>query len=601
MGARTSANFPTTPFAAAQFIVLVLALLTFATSVALADRGGFVIREFSTDLEIQPNSDVLVTENLTVDFSSPRHGIYRTIPYAYTDPKGYRYSFGFRLLEVVDEQGRAYGTQVSRSGSYYEIRIGDADREVDGRVVYKIRYRVERALGRFPEHDELYWNATGNEWQTTIERARTTVHLPVAFTADSLETAGYTGSFGSREQSVEISYPRPGEVEFEATRQLQSLEGLTVAVAWPRGHVARPGALARMVQLARDNWILLAPFLWFAFLIRRYRAHGKDPAGAGSVVVRYEPPSGLTPAEIGTIIDERVDLRDITATVVDLAVRGFLTIREDEKKRLFGLVQSKETVFVRAQGADRSKLLIHEQKVFDGIFEHGDEVETKDLRERFYKEIDGIRTAVHERLVELGSFQSSPRSVRNRWVGFGVLAGAITFLVGLANVKLTGGIFPNAILAPIVAAVPSTLLFFAFSRAMPRRTAKGVAEREWALGFQEFVVRAEADRIERELADGRNARDVFERLLPYAMALGVASAWARRFRDLYTYDSAPVWYVGSGGMGSFSPISLEQNLTSSMESVGRTMVSSPRSSGSSGSGGGGFSGGGGGGGGGGSW
>lgn len=586
----------------AIFIALVVPLFAvlFPATPARADLGGFVIRDFDAAIEVQQNGDIDVTEALTIHFSEPRHGIYRTIPYSYTDPRGYRYTFGMRLEGVTDERGQSYGTQVSRSGGSYQIRIGDPESTVMGEVVYRIRYRVERALVRFAEHDEIYWNVTGNEWATSIAAARATLRLPAPLPVDSLEAAGYTGRFGATDREVEITYPEPGVVTFAATRPLGPLEGLTVALAWPDGYVRHPGKVARALRLLRDNGILLAPLLWLAFLYRRYRREGRDPAGQGTLVVRYEPPEGLSPAEIGTIIDERVDLRDITATVVDLAVRGFLRIREEERTTAFGLLRTTDTWFTKVAGAELGTLLPHERKIYDGIFAYGEEVNARELREKFYVKLEGIRNDVIARLVARGSFDRSPRSVRNRWVGLGFLAAVVTFLGGLGLALAAGGIFPNALFFPILAAVASALLFFAFSRAMPRRTARGVSEREWALGFQEFVQRAEADRLERDLAED-NPRAVFERLLPYAMVLGVASTWARRFRDLYADAPPPTWYTGSRGWSGFSPISLEENLTSSMESVGRNMASTPRSSSSSGSGGGGFSGGGGGGGGGGSW
>jgi uncharacterized membrane protein YgcG len=468
-------------------------------------------------------------------------------------------------------------------------------------VIYRIRYRVQDALGHFPQYDELYWNATGHEWQTAIARATVTLRLPAPLPADSLRALAFTGRFGSTAQDVEISVPEPGLVRYEVTRQLGPLEGLTVVVAFPRGHVRFPGAAVKTARFVGANLILLAPLGWLALLLRLYRARGKDPVVAGSVTVRYEPPADLTPAELGALVDERVDLRDITATIVDLAVKGRLTIEEREESSLLGLIKREETSFARRGAAEAGELLPHEAQVWQGIFKHGEQVDASDLRQEFYQEIPKIREAVISRLVRGGYFEAAPGAVHLRYGGYGLLAGLATFALGALLAWITGGIIPQALALPIVAAVLSTALFIAFAPAMPRRTKKGVAGREWALGFQEFATRVEADRIERELAEPAARRVAFERLLPYAMALGVAAAWARRFQGIYDEGSAPGWYRGPGLHGGFSTVSLEKSLSASMASAGRAMSAAPRSSGSSGSGGGGSSGGGGGGGGGGSW
>jgi uncharacterized membrane protein YgcG len=472
---------------------------------------------------------------------------------------------------------------------------------VQGRMIYRIRYRVQDALGHFPQYDELYWNATGHEWQADIARATVTLHLPAPLPADSLRALGFTGPFGSKAQDVAISQPEPGVLRYEATRTLGPLEGLTVVAAFPPGHVRFPGALAKSARFFGANLILLAPLLWLLLLLRLYRSRGKDPVGAGSVTVRYEPPADLTPAELGTLVDERVDLRDITATIVDLAVKGRLEIQEHEEKALLGLITREETSFVKREKGGEAALLPHEAHVWEGIFSHGERVDASDLRQEFYREIPKIREAVTSRLVRNGYFEAAPGAVKLRYTGYGLLAAVATFALGALLARITGGIFPQALALPIVAGILSAALFGAFAPAMPRRTRKGVAGREWALGFQEFATRVEADRIARELADPAARRSAFERLLPYAMALGVAAAWARRFQGIYEEGPAPTWYQSRGLHGGFSAASLERSLSASMASAGGAMASTPRSSSSSGSGGGGFSGGGGGGGGGGSW
>jgi uncharacterized membrane protein YgcG len=565
-----------------------------AFTLAQTDRGAYVIRRFDTALTVEPDSNLLVEERLEVEFSEPRHGIFRTIPVRYSDPRGFAYSLDLRLLGVSDAAGARHQARVTNEGRYTKIRIGDPDREVEGVVVYVVRYRVREALARFAEHDEIYWNATGHEWNAPILQSSATVRLPRPVARDDLRAAGYTGAFGETERAVDISYPEPGVIRFVAVRPLEPLEGLTLAVGFPQGIVVFPTAVERAGRLAFDNAVLLLPLAWLAFLVERYRTGGRDPDPGAPVMVTYEPPPGLTPGAVGTLVDERVDPADITATVVDLAIRGHLTIRTEEEDRLFGLMTSEETIFTLAPGHTPGGLLPHEQAVLVALFPNRTEVRASELKNKFYRQLPAVKRALYEHLTGTAHFEASPESVRNRWTGWGIVAGVGTGLVAAGWMGLRGVAPPASVLVPIVAGVLTAVAFLAFARAMPRRTRTGAAARQWALGFQEFATRVEADRLERSAADPRQA---FETLLPYAMALGVADEWAERFEGIYE-ERPPGWYV-TPTHGRFSTRSFERSLSGAMAATSRNMTASPRSS--SGSGGGGFSGGGGGGGGGGSW
>ena len=575
-------------------LLLLLALLLAARPLA-ADRGGYRITSFDVELTVEANADLLVKERLVVDFSEARHGIYRSIPIRYTDPRGYLYTLGFRLLDVVDDSGVAHTSEVTREGKYVKIRIGHPNRTVHGRQVYVVRYRVQDAVAHFAEHDELYWNATGNEWQAPIDAASARVELPAPVARDEIEAVAYTGAFGSREKEAIVDYPEESVISYRTSNSLAPLEGLTIVAAWPHGVVTFPGAIGRTTRFVGDNWIVLAPLLVLVFLTRRYWTTGRDPRGPASVVVRYEPPPDLTPGEIGALVDERVDLRDLTATIVDLAIKGYLRIRVDQTDRLFGLLKKEETWFERS---DRSwgDLREHERKVLAGVFASGSVVSTEDLEEKFYAEIPGIRDALWEDLANRRYVAGKPNAVRRRWKILGVVAGVLTVAIGYAWAAHRGAIFPHALVLPIAAGAVVAFLFLAFSRGMPRRTRKGVELRAWALGFEEFV-----DRVERESLEAQRQRNVFEALLPYAMALGVAAAWARQFEGIYA-TTPPVWFHGSSASTSgFSTPRFERTLSTAMSRAGTGMTAAPRSQSSSGFGGGGFSGGGGGGGGGGSW
>ena len=573
-----------------MLIVLVLACVGLLAGPAQADLGGFTIASFHTDLTVREDADVLVEEHIDVDFSEPRHGIYRVIPVRYEDRLGTQFSLGFRLMSVDDGAGHDYDVQTSNRGRNVQIRIGSANVTVTGRRTYVIRYLVRDALGRFPDHDEIYWNATGNEWGVPIERADATIHLPEGVSPDSIEAIGYAGAFGEKSIEVTVTHPEPGAVFFQAVTPLAAMQGLTVDAVWPLGHVVHPQATTALARFASDNLPLLFPLFTLIGMILLYVRRGRDPSGPAATVVRYEAPPGVGPSELGTLMDERVDLRDITASLVDLAIRGYLVIETVKTDHFLGLTHRQETTFNRTN-KPATDLAPHERILLDGVFESGNTVSSSDLREEFYRYIPKIREALYSRLTERGYFAAKPNSVRHRMIAFGVLLGGAAAFLGFAWTSMRG--FAATPQVPIVSGIFTFLIVMLFAWSMPRRTREGVKARSWGLGFEEFMNRTEGKQLE-GVTDLRNT---FETLLPYAMALGIAAKLARRFEGIYA-QGGPTWYTGYPMGRGFSTLALQNSLSSSMASASQALTASPRSSGS---GGGGFSGGGGGGGGGGSW
>jgi uncharacterized membrane protein len=307
--------------------------------------------------------------------------------------------------------------------------------------------------------------------------------------------------------------------------------------------------------------------------------------------VQYDPPDSITPAEAGTLLDQSADMRDITATVTDLAVRGYLKIEEREEKALLGLMTRREYVFHKLEPAGAPPLVAHEEQVLRGIFAGGKtEVRLSDLENEFYKNLPAIKQSIFEGLIKRGLYRSRPDRVRGYWLAGGVVLGAVIFTVG-------GALAARFQLTPLpfaLAALVSGLIVFLFSRYMPARTTAGARTLERLLGFEEFLSRVEKENYERVV----KTPEMFERYLPFAMAFGVERKWARAFQDIYRQP--PNWYVGSNS-SAFDLNRFSHSLSDLSGRAQSAMSSSPRSS-SGGSGfSGGSSGGGSGGGGGGGW
>jgi hypothetical protein len=564
--------------------VLGLALLLLVAAPAAAQRT-LVIQRFDAAIDVSADGSVVVQETIQPRFTGSWNGIFRTIPVQYRTPQGLNYTLRLDIESVTDDEGRALRYESSRERHYRKIKIWVPD-AADATRTVRLRYRVANALRFFDEHDELYWNVTGDEWEVPIEAASAQVRLPGGVTG--VRATAFRGAYGSTEQS-EVSVGADG-VRVETTRGLGMREGLTLVVGWNPGVVHRPTAVEKTAQAVYSNLPLAIPPLVFLGMWRVWRRRGRDPELL-PIAAQYEPPAAMTPAELGTLVDGKPDMRDITASIVDLAVRGYLHITETENEHFFGLFSNKDYSFTltRDRGA-WTALKSHERDLLEGMFgASGTAVTLGELKNKFYKHLPGIRDDLYGRLVKDGFYTGRPDRVRLLYIAGGVVLG---ILVGAASGGIMGALGMQPV-AGIIAGILSALIVGIFGWFMPSRTVKGTRELEKVLGFQEFLSRVEGDRLERIV----KTPAMFEKYLPYAMALGVEENWAKAFEGISTQP--PGWYTGPGGVTTFRPASFTHNLGAMSAAAATTMASAPRSSGGSGfsggSSGGGFGGGGGGG------
>jgi len=538
------------------------------------------IKNFQSNIYIHKDGTILVQENIEYDFGSAlRHGIYRDIPYRYSSGVT-KYSVRLNVEDVTNFNDDPYIYKVSQSGGWANIRIGDPDRKITGTHNYRIEYSVKGAIGFFEDHDELYWNVTGDEWRVPILSSGANVYFDQDI-AEGVRAACYTGAYESTDQNCTYNITKSG-VKFSTTGSLNGGEGLTIIVGVPKGIIEEPSQLSKSLWFLYDNWAFGVPFITFFALFYSWRTKGKDPEGKGVIAVKYEPPEDLAPAEAGTLIDERANILDITSTVIDLAVRGFLTI-EELKSTTFFFFTNTDYKLIRTDKSDEG-LKSYEEQVLSGIFSGKESVKVSELRNKFYTKLPGIKKALYKELVSKRYFPTNPENVRSiyKWIGIGSMILGF-FLLAIFPLGLCIGI--------------SGLIILIFSRYMPRKTKKGSLKNEELLGFREFIDRAEKDRIERLAKEDPT---LFDRVLPYALVFGLEDKWAGAFKDMY--KEPPNWYHSANYGNAFSPNIFVNDIGRSLGVMNRSLSSTPRKSGSSGfSSGGGFSGGGSGGGGGGSW
>lgn len=564
--------------------LLALALAAFspggdAGAAAPVPARSWTLESFEAEIRVRRDAVVEVTERLEARFRGSFNGIYRLIPEDYRTPAGFEYDLKLEVLQVTDAQGRDLRYEESREGRYRKVKIWIPGAEDALRTVV-LRYRTPNGLRFFDDYDELYWNVTGTEWPVPIGRASARVVLPEG--VSGVRVQGFTGPYGSRERGAQITVDG-NRVQFRVPQGLDFREGLTASVAWDPGVVRRPGFWRRAGWFLGANWPLSLPLLAAGVMLPLWYSRGRDPR-VGTVSTRYEPPADLSPGEVGVLIDQSPDMRDITATLVDLAVRGFVRIREEEEEKLLGLLSDRDYVFELVRSREQwSELLPHERELLDALFGGSTRsARLSDLENEFYEELPDLRDRMMGTLVDHGFYSRRPDRVKRLWIVVAVVVAALIVVPGVGS-GLGAGL---SRLAVVIGGALTGLVVAGVGWLMPVRSMAGTRALGQLLGFEEFLQRVESDRYRRMIT----GPEMFEEYLPYAMALGVEKKWAKAFQEMYR--DPPDWYVAGHGSGFRSTV-LVNDLNRFSTSAAAAMTSSPRSSGGSGfSGGGGVSGGG---------
>lgn len=552
---------------------------------SIASGRELRIEKFDEQVTVLPNGSVDVTENITFRFIGSWRGVYREIPVEYNTPQGMNYSL-FLKVKSVTEDGAALKYESSRERHYRKLKIYVPGAQDTTKTIV-IEYTVSDAMRFFDDHDEFYWNVTGDEWDMPIANATANITLPVG--ATGIRTNVFTGAYRSTGKQAEAQVVGNG-VEVHTTAPLAYHEGLTVAVAFDKGIVHEPSSIERTSRFLRSNWPLVVPIFAFFGMLWLWWTRGRDPR-LRPIAAQYQAPDELTPSEVGTLIDNSVDMKDITAAIVDLAVRGFIVIEEKDQSHMMGLIHEKDYVFhLKKSSAEWGTLRPHEQQLLGGIFTgggaEGETTSLSELHNQFYRYVPKIKNNIFDSLVSKGYYKRRPDSVRSGYLAGGVVLGFLSIWGGVPLSNFLG----MAPLPFIMAGILTAAIICVFGWFMPARTTSGTRALEGVLGFEDFLAHVESDRFNRMV----KTPEMFEKFLPFAMALGVEKNWSKAFQNIYTQP--PSWYQGGGYGPNFYPYMFVNNLNTMSSQASSVMTSAPRSSGGSGfgggGGGGGFSGGG---------
>ncbi len=626
-------------------------------------QGQERILAFSSDIAVARNGDLDVTETIRIVALADqiKRGIFRDFPTEYRNRLGQTTRVTFDLVSVSRDGRDEPHVQESLSNGV-RVRIGSADALLPpGEHVYVIRYRTSRQIVYLDDKDEVYWNVTGTDWAFPIDMAEARITLPSA--APFGDRAVYTGEQGATGGDARVVEERPGFIHFRTTAPLDPHEGLTVAAAFPKGVLDAPSAGQRLHWWLAD-W---GPFAMgvaslgalLVYFFYAWLKVGRGPR-AGTIVPIFSPPDDLSAAACRYIRRMSADNRGFTAAIVDLAVRGHLKITREDG----GWLSRDTTRLDRREGG--KPIAAPEMAMRNALLPGAGS--TLELKQDNHSRLQGARSTLNEGLetaylgtmftknghwasrglfgiavaillvvlttflVHIGDGDGGTLSIPLvgmaalaaswgcwrlaigkrgakmggclrilAWVGLFLFGSAVLFAAFISLALALGeGVW--AVLLPL-AALPFAITAF---RWMYAPTVEGRAMMDRIEGFRHYLGIAEEDRLE-TLHPPEKTPELFERYLPYAIALDVENRWADKFAGVLATAAAAGaatdgfgWYSGSGNMWD-DPGSFTRSIGSSLASTVASASTSPSSSSSGGSSGGGSSGGGGGGGGGGGW
>lgn len=550
----------------------ILFLVPVLLSAYLLRAEYFTIKEYHVDVTFTEEGQAIFEEVIEVDFSQPRHGIFRFIPYRdLKDGKSYT-----RIIKNIEVAG--YPFSKSKENSNLVLKIGDPDTYVDGRQTYRIKYTVINPFNFFEENIELYWDLLGTSWPVPVERFSFDLHFPDNVQLELDDVVGYTGVTGTQGKDLTLQVSG-SDVHGETTRVLAPNEAVTIAVRLDKG-TFEPVKGWEMF-LALHSLLLVAPIFLLVGILALFYARNRRL----TIMTEYFPPDGLSPAVAGGFVDHSVDNNDVLSLIPHLANKGYLRMEATEGR---GFFKKNKITFFKMKDAGKD-LTEFEEYFFNALFAGGDMVELDDLKDKFYTHMASVKASVKEWIKAQGWYEPDQKAL-----------GCVTALIGF--VALGWGayaLFVRQNLDGIALGVAGLILFY-FANRFNKRSPAGNKTYQKLEGFRRFVAKAEKPVIERLLKDDPF---YYDKTMPFALAFGYLKEWNRHFEGLLTQP--PSWYsspmiYGTDLSRSWSTFS--ESFPSEMSSIGSVFSSTPSSSGGGGGfGGGGSSGGGSGGGGGGSW
>ncbi len=600
------------------------------------------IKHFRSDITVQADGEILVTETITVqvEHNNIKRGIYRDFPTLYKTGLMTKSSVDFEVKEILrNGTPEVFHTNKMKNG--IRVYIGNKSSYVPrGEQTYTINYRTNRQIAFLDEHDRFYWNVTGNGWRLSMNQVTAVVRLPDGVSMAMVNSGAWTG-FAGQTGADFTSEINDNEITIRSTSELKPYQGLTFSLEIPKGFIQ--DNQNGLIDFFRDNlmWVLMVVALLslVMFYILAWNQVGRDPE-AGVIIPLFYPPKDLSPAAMRYILDEKTNHKNFTAALISLAVKGYITLKKyrtgyqitkvEQASQSRPVMSSGEKIIMRNLLRHRDSFFI--DKEYDSRIETAmNKVSAKlksEYKDKCFKDnrmlgYFGIGISVLTLMflmIHMNVFNGE------QFIGYGVLFVVGGYAVFTIHKSFSGSLDIGHLLFVIFF---SFTLFNSMGRSLPIEvimmggflllinglfiyllkapTPFGRAMMDDIEGFKLYLSTAEQHRLD-VMHPPEMSSELFEKYLPFAIALGVENQWSDRFArhlslsgtEPSSYDYSPGWYSDShfsiSSMSSgFSDLSSDMSTTISSASV------APSSSDGGFSSGGGFSGGGGGGGGGGGW
>lgn len=548
-----------------RYIGLIAAcLLSWCNGAASANSRGARehITDFHSVLTVHENGKIDVVETITV-FSiglDIKRGIVREFPTRYWDLFGTYYNVSFLVNEVLHNGTKAvYHTESFANG--VRLFVGQPDVLIPhGKHTYTLAYTTDRQLGFFDDHDELFWNVTGNGWRLEIARASFEIRLPATIPADTVRFTAYTGYEGDHGQNFHLERSANDTIYGYTTKPLCIAQGLSVAVSWPKGCVQQPTFTQQLLHSIYDNIPFVVLLLWIALLILMHTVVWVRNTGAGTIIPLFYPPDGISPAEAACLDQMKYTPRAVAASIVNLAVHGLITIEYKKKSHVLGssygyyILHKKQTEGLNALSAAERMLF---SKFFPvGVYTTKSSFEESVIQDSTECALQddnfnaGAAIDAFQRTVETSSAYYLDRN--HEFVG----------ILGTISLAIGGGLLLLASLAAdfawifeswltIVLVATTIGVHFWGAWLVKTYTVMGRVKKDALDGFKLFLMTTEKERMSAVGTPPTYTPQLYEKYLPYAIALGVEEEWTKQFDAVFTqmkatanHEYRPLWFHG---------------------------------------------------------
>jgi len=563
-------------------VTLIAGLLWTRPAIARENATDWYIEKFHTEIQVNQDSSLTISERILADCGQcyNKHGIFRVVPTQIKTSDLGVIRTPIKLISITDATGNSYQYETIKSGGTVTWKIGDPNTTVTGKHEYDIVYKVENAIRGQSNFDELYWNLNGNYWELETDFFDAKIIFPSGIDRSNVDVTYFTGALGNHNNDLSVyDWLDSQTLHFQSTRTLLPGEGITVSLAMPKGIISSyVPPFSEKYRLDVYGWYII-PILVFLICFYIWKKYGDDPNLHRVTMAEYDPPDNLQALYIGMIWKGGTFKNNfITAAIIQMACQGLIKITQTEKKLLF--IGTKDYEFALVQNTPAPTTA--ENQILGTLFSSGTTTRLSDHPRLFASTRATIKRDSQEYLADSGYMDRGSYKLRAWFWGLGIFCAIFSFI--FINNFSSSAVFPLIL---------SGVIFFIFSFFMTKLTSKG-AETQWRTkGFHLYMDMAEKYRdrfYEKE--------NIFEKLLPYAIAFGMTKQWIKKMREIYGDERfaamTPIWFHSPSG-DVFEGDSFSNALSAMSASIGRSVSTS------SGRGGGGFSGGGGGGGGGGGW